>query len=84
MYLLYRILLSYGGMICYMKSVSNNAYIDGQNLYMNTKEFGWSVDLSRFRVYLREKYHVETAYYFLTRIYRKLGLYSCFENTAKV
>lgn len=48
-----------------MKSVSNNAYIDGQNLYMNTKAYGWSVDLSRFRVYLREKYHVEIAYYFL-------------------
>lgn len=32
---------------------------------MNTKAYGWGVDLARFRVYLREKYQVETAYYFL-------------------
>ena len=45
--------------------MANQAFIDGQNLHMNTKSFGWGVDLARFRVYLREKYQVETAYYFL-------------------
>lgn len=45
--------------------MNNQAFVDGQNLYMNTKAYGWKVDLARFRVYLREKYHVETAYYFL-------------------
>ena len=43
----------------------NQAFIDGQNLYMNTKSYGWKINLARFRVYLREKYNVETAYYFL-------------------
>jgi len=43
----------------------NEAFIDGQNLYMNVKAHGWSIDLHRFRVYLREKWHCEKAYYFL-------------------
>lgn len=43
----------------------NQAFIDGQNLYMNTKAFGWGVDFTRFRVYLHEKYDAEIAYYFL-------------------
>lgn len=32
---------------------------------MNTKSYGWKIDLARFRVYLREKYDVDEAYYFL-------------------
>jgi len=43
----------------------NIAFIDGQNLHLGTKEDGWKVDLARFRVYLRDKYHVTEAYYFL-------------------
>lgn len=45
--------------------MSNQAFIDGQNLYMNTKANSWTVDLKKFRVYLKERYNVETAYYFL-------------------
>lgn len=47
-----------------MSEVNNIAFTDGQNLYMNTKAHGWKVNLMKFRVYLQEKYHVETAYYF--------------------
>ena len=43
----------------------NQAFVDGQNLYMNTRSHGWAIDLTRFRVYLREKYEVSEAYYFL-------------------
>ena len=47
--------------------MNNRAYIDGQNLYLGTTELKkpWRVDLYKFRVYLKEKYHVEKAYYFL-------------------
>lgn len=48
--------------------MNNQAFIDGQNLYMNTHNNGWDVDLIKFRVYLREKYKVERAYYFLGAI----------------
>ena len=48
-------------------SLENIAYIDGQNLYMGTtkRDPVWIVDLARFRVYLREKYHVQKAYQYL-------------------
>ena len=45
--------------------MNNQAFIDGQNLYMNTKANSWAVDLVRFRVYLKERYKAERAYYFL-------------------
>lgn len=45
--------------------MSNQAFIDGQNLFMNTLANNWAVDLKRFRVYLRERYDVADAYYFL-------------------
>ncbi len=46
----------------------NIAFIDGQNLHMGTtldKETPWKIDLVKFRIYLKEKYKVRTAYYYL-------------------
>src|SRR3990167_2220801 len=43
----------------------NIAYIDGQNLHLGTREKNWSVNHKRLRVYLRDKYKVGEAYYFL-------------------
>ena len=45
--------------------MNNQAFIDGQNLYNNTKSNNWKIDLKKFRVYLKEKYKVENAYYFI-------------------
>ena len=45
--------------------MSNQAFIDGENLYMNTKANSWTVDLVRFRIYLKERYDIEKAYYIL-------------------
>ncbi len=47
--------------------MNNIAYIDGQNLHMGTtkKDPSWQVDLARFRVYLKDKYQVDKAYYYL-------------------
>lgn len=49
------------------KELQNIAYIDGQNLYMGTTKSSprWRIDLARFRTYLRRKYAVEDAYYYL-------------------
>lgn len=41
------------------------AFIDGQNLYINNQQDQWKVDLYKFRVYLREKYGVVKAFYFI-------------------
>jgi uncharacterized LabA/DUF88 family protein len=47
--------------------IDNIAYIDGQNLFMGTnkREPIWEVDLQKFRVYLKEKYNIDKAYYYL-------------------
>lgn len=43
----------------------NLAFIDGQNLYYGTKENNWKIDFKKFRTYLRDKYDVAEAFYFL-------------------
>lgn len=48
-----------------MEKEKNIAFIDGQNLHMGTRQFGWSVDYKKFRIYLKDKYGVEEAYYYL-------------------
>ncbi len=48
--------------------MSNIAFIDGQNLHLGTcgqNGDGWKIDLLRFRIYLRDKYKISNAYYFL-------------------
>jgi uncharacterized LabA/DUF88 family protein len=44
---------------------SNIAFIDGQNLHLGTTSNNWKVDLNKLRIYLKDKYHVVEAYYFL-------------------
>ena len=46
---------------------NNIAFVDGQNAYMSaiSADEPWEIDLARFRVYLRQKYGVKEAYYFL-------------------
>ena len=47
------------------KPVRNQAFIDGQNVYLatTTAQNAWKINLQRFRIYLQEKYNVERAYY---------------------
>ncbi|MDR1292190.1 MAG: NYN domain-containing protein [Clostridiales Family XIII bacterium] len=47
--------------------MNNQAFIDAQNMFLGAKvsDPTWKIDLKRFRVYLKMKYHVEEAYYFL-------------------
>lgn len=44
---------------------NNISFIDAQNLHLGTQDEGWQVNFERFRVYLKEKYKVSEAYYFL-------------------
>lgn len=47
--------------------MNNIAFIDGQNLFLGTSKAldPWQIDLMRLRVYLKEKYKVEIAYYYI-------------------
>lgn len=48
--------------------MKNLAFIDGQNLYLGTKEDKWKINFKKFRVYLKDKYKVEEVYYFLGHV----------------
>ena len=45
----------------------NQAFIDGQNLNLGTTQAhpNWYVDFKKFRIYLKDKYNVDQAYYFM-------------------
>ncbi|MBP6858893.1 MAG: NYN domain-containing protein [Candidatus Pacebacteria bacterium] len=46
-------------------NTSNIAFIDGQNMHLGTTQDNWKVDLKKLRIYLKDKYHIIDAYYFL-------------------
>lgn len=50
-----------------MEHKGNYAFIDGQNLHLWTLSDSpsWDIDFRKFRVYLREKYNVIEAFYFM-------------------
>ena len=63
------------------EDIKNYAFIDGQNFYMGTARRQvdpWKIDHFRFRVYLRQKYKVEKAFYFLG--YLDESLEALYEN----
>jgi uncharacterized LabA/DUF88 family protein len=63
--------------------MNNYAYIDGQNLHLGTKgllEHHWRIDLTKFRIYLREKYNVQKAYYYLGYVQEGQQIEHLYEN----
>jgi len=61
--------------------IYNVAFIDGQNLHMWIQSAWWNIDLKRFRIYLKDKFHVQEAYYFLWCISEgEQGLYDSLQN----
>ena len=59
-----------------MKGKNNFAYIDGANLHKGIADLGWKLDYKRFRVWLKDKYKVETAYLFIGLISENKDLYT--------
>ncbi|MBI2626103.1 MAG: NYN domain-containing protein [Candidatus Nealsonbacteria bacterium] len=47
------------------KKENNYAFIDSQNLNLGVKSRGWSLNFSRFRQFLKDKYHIQKAYLFI-------------------
>lgn len=65
-------------------SETNFAFIDSQNLNLGIRALGWKLDWKKFRVYLREKYHVATAYVFIGFIPQNSELYSYLQKVGFV
>ena len=53
----------------------NYAFIDSQNVNLAIRSLGWKLDFKRFRVYLKEKYGVSTAFLFVGYIEGNNDLY---------
>jgi uncharacterized LabA/DUF88 family protein len=45
--------------------VNNYAFIDGTNLHMTFENLAWRIDYHKLRIYLKERYFVSKAYYFI-------------------
>ncbi len=58
----------------------NFAYIDSQNLNLGIQNLGWQLDYRRFRIYLQEKYQVDTAYLFIGYIPDNQDLYDSLQK----
>lgn len=65
-----------------MINLKNNiAYIDGANLHKGVSALGWKLDYHRFRVWLKEKYGVQTAYLFIGLIPKYKDLYTFLQKS---
>lgn len=58
----------------------NYAFIDTQNLNLGVQDLGWKIDWGRFRIYLKDKYNVSTAYLFMGYIDGNQSLYKKLQN----
>jgi uncharacterized LabA/DUF88 family protein len=67
-----------------IKTENNFAYIDGQNLNLGVKSLGWDLDFKRFRLYLKEKYSISVAYYFLGFVAENQNLYSSLQRAGYI
>lgn len=65
--------------------MSNIAFIDGQNLYVGTSKSSpiWHIELTRFRTYLKEKYSIEHAYFYLRYVETGDAYDRLYENIQK-
>lgn len=55
---------------------NNFAYIDGANLDKAIRGLDWKLDYKRFRVWLKDKFHITRAYIFLGLVPKHKDLYT--------
>jgi len=66
------------------KKETNFAFIDGQNLNLGVREIGWKVDYFKFRIYLKEKFGVNKAYYFIGYVEGNSDLYASLQEAGYI
>ncbi len=62
------------------KNIKNYAFIDSQNLNLSIRDLGWKLDFSKFRVFLKDKYHAEKAFIFIGYVPGNESLYTAFQD----
>ncbi len=66
------------------EKICNYAFIDSQNLNLGIKNLGWALDFKKFRLYLRNKYHIQKAFLFIGYIAGNERLYTKLKNCGYV
>lgn len=59
---------------------NNFSFIDGQNLNLGIRELRWSIDFKKLRTYLKEKYKISKAYYFIGFVEGNSDLYKSLQE----
>lgn len=59
---------------------NNYAFIDSQNVNLAIRDQGWILDFSRFRIYLKDKYHISKAFIFIGYINTNQNLYTSLQK----
>ena len=59
---------------------NNYAFIDGANLHLGIRAQGWRMDYKKFRLYLKNKYHVAKAFIFIGWVEDNQQLYEQLEK----
>lgn len=62
------------------KKINNYAFIDSQNLNLGVNKLNWKLDFKKFRVYLREKYRVSSAFMFIGFLPDNQDLYASLQK----
>jgi len=62
------------------RDIHNFAFIDSQNVNLSVRELGWKLDFARFRIYLRDKYHVQKAFLFIGFVEGNQDLYTSLQE----
>ena len=63
-----------------MSPKPNFAFIDSQNLNLGIRSQGWKLDFRKFRIYLKNKYNVQTAYLFIGQVEGNEQLYDTLQS----
>lgn len=67
-----------------IKKENNYAFIDTQNLNLGVQDSGWKIDWAKFRIYLKDKYLVKTAYLFMGYVDGNQNLYKKLQSSGYV
>lgn len=63
---------------------NNFSFIDSQNLYRGIARAGWKLDFKKFRIYLKDKYSVSTAYVFIGYTNDNQDLYASLQKAGYI
>lgn len=65
-------------------SSKNYAFIDSQNLNLAIQKLKWKLDFGKFRIFLRDKYHVQMAFLFIGHVTGNESLYTSLQEAGYI